>query len=232
MGKVPAVATLVLVHGAWHGAWVWDQVVAGLDARGVRAVPVELPCTTLDDDTAAVVAAMRAIRGTIVLCGHSYGGAVITAAGAGFPQVEHLVYLAAFMPDKDESVRSIARTGPRVPLDAAIVRGDEGTVTVDPRAARDVFYADCPPEVADAATARLRPQGSATFEQRPIGVAWLQCQSTYVVCAQDRALAPELQNRMAAQRSRQAFSLDTSHSPFLSQPAVVADLLAAIALAE
>lgn len=224
-------ATLVLVHGAWHGAWCWDQVVAELGARGVRSVAVELPCTSLDDDTAAVVAAMRGLRGTLVLVGHSYGGAVITGAGAGFPNVEHLVYLAAFMPDKDESVSSIVASGPPVPLNDAVVPSD-GALTVDPARAYDVFYADCPPAVAEAAVARLRPQAAACFDQRPIGLAWLQCQSTYVVCTQDRALAPELQNRMAAQRARQAYQLNASHSPFLSQPTVVADLLAAIGLAE
>src|ERR1700683_5271907 len=102
-------ATVVLVHGAWHGAWCWDQVVGPLEARGIPVVALDLPghgaspepLGDLATDAAALRAALDRVD-TAVVCGHSYGGAVISD-GAEHPAVRHLVYLAAILLDVGES---------------------------------------------------------------------------------------------------------------------------------
>src|SRR5687767_5236401 len=98
---------VVLVHGAWHGPWCWDKVVALLDEEGVPSVAVELPFTSFADDVAATRGVIQAVDGPVVLCGHSYGGAVITEAGH-HPAVEHLVYLTAFALEEGESPAATA----------------------------------------------------------------------------------------------------------------------------
>ena len=90
--------TIVLTHGAFHGSWCFEPLVAELEARGATTALVDLPLTDLTEDAAAVTAVLDAIEGPILLLGHSYGGAVVTVAG-NHPSVERLVYLAALGPD-------------------------------------------------------------------------------------------------------------------------------------
>ena len=220
----------MLVHGLWHGGWAWDGVRAQLANRGIASVAVELPLTGLEDDVAATVAALDAFGGPAVLVGHSYGGAVVTAAGA-HPRVRHLLYLAAFALAEGESVgralpeRDIPPTG----LGAALRFSADGQeVSVDPALAVDLFYADAPAADAAAAVARLRPVHRSVFRGVPATIGWRSRPSTYVVCADDRAVHPELQRAMA-ERAGSRREWPGGHSPALTRPAEVADLVAELA---
>jgi pimeloyl-ACP methyl ester carboxylesterase len=236
-------ATIVLVHGAWHGAWCWDRVVAGLTARGIDAIAVDLPghgasrqpLGDLHGDAAAVGGVLDALDGPAVVCGNSYGGAVISEGAAGHPNVRHLVYLAALMPEAGESCATSIPAPPNdvavsvTELGPAMQFSDDGvTVDVDPVLGRGVFYADCTDVDVDWAVARLGPHPAIALQQ-PIPVAaWRTVPSTYVVCADDRAIAPWIQRALAA-RATHSVEWPTSHSPFLSQPDLVVDLLAGLA---
>ena len=192
--------TVVLVHGAWHGAWCWDKVVAGLDAAGVPVAAVDLPLTSFDDDMSATRAAIDEVGGPVVLCGHSYGGAVITQAG-DHPSVGHLVYVCAFALDEGESTASAA-TGDELPnsdlADAFRFSEDGEMVDLDPEGARTAFYLDCDRAEADAALARLRPMPFSCFTTPVTKAAWRDRPSTYAVCTEDRAVHRELQRVLAA----------------------------------
>jgi pimeloyl-ACP methyl ester carboxylesterase len=220
----------VLVHGLWHGAWAWDGVRARLEAASVPSAAVELPFTSLEDDVAATVAALERFGKPAVLVGHSYGGAVVTAAGE-HPQVTHLLYLAAFALAEGESVgralpeRDIPPTG----LGAALRFSADGQVSVDPALAVDLFYADAPAVAAAAAVARLRSVDRSLFRGVPAAIAWRQRPSTYVVCADDRAVHPDLQRAMAERAGSDPREWPGGHSPALTRPAEVADLIAALA---
>lgn len=216
-------ATAVLVHGLWHGAWCWDAVRAALADRGVASVAVELPLTDLPADVRATREALDALGGPAVLVGHSYGGAVVTAAGT-HPQVRELVYLAAFQLDEGESVSRVLPDLPETRLaDAMRVDGDE--VDVDRDLGSRLLYSDAPPDVAAAAAARLRPVGRRLFRGTPEEVAWRTLPSTYVVCADDQAVHPELQ-RALARRATRSVEWPGGHSPLLTRPGQVADLVA------
>ncbi len=95
-------AQVVLVHGGWHGAWCWDAVIGELRTRDVTVAAPELPLTSFADDIRVVRAALETAGDDIVVCGHSYGGCVISAAAADVPTVRRLVYLCAFMVDAGE----------------------------------------------------------------------------------------------------------------------------------
>jgi pimeloyl-ACP methyl ester carboxylesterase len=158
----------VLVHGLWHGAWCWDAVRAELAARGVDSVAVDLPLTDLAADTRATLAALDRFGRPAVLVGHSYGGAVVTGAGA-HPLVRELVYLAAFQLEDGESVsRTLPQEHhPETRLgDAMRVSGDE--VGLDPDLGLRLLYDDAPADVAAAAAARPRRRWSG--RRRP--AAW------------------------------------------------------------
>ena len=220
---------VVLVHGAWHGAWCWEKVVPLLAARGVAVTTFDLPLTSYDDDVAATNAVLQRAGGSVVLCGHSYGGAVITGAGH-HPSVEHLVYLTAFACDEGESPAATATDAdlPATDLASALEVHDDGTATVNPAMVVDGFYHDCDAADADAAAQRLRPIHMSCFTT-PLGPpAWRTKPSTYVVCNDDHAIHPALQRHMAA-RCTTTVELPTAHSPFLNRPDLVADLLAPLA---
>jgi pimeloyl-ACP methyl ester carboxylesterase len=237
-------ATVVLVHGAWHGAWCFDRVVPLLRDAGTDAVAVDLPGHGDDsgplgeyaDDVARVVAALDALDGDVVLLGHSYGGSVITQAGA-HPSVRHLVYLCAFALTEGESCMSAATGEPgieavshegRPNLGHALVDHDDGTTTLTREGARACLYADTDAATFDWAYARLGPQPMSTLAATPATIATRSIPSTYVVCTDDQAVHPDLQ-RLLARRCTEQVEWAVGHSPFANRPELVADLLVDLA---
>jgi pimeloyl-ACP methyl ester carboxylesterase len=224
--------TVVLVHGAWHGAWCWEPVIARLDAAGVHSVAVDLPSVSsraanLQDDAACVREALDHIAGDVALVGHSYGGAVITEAGA-HPAVAHLVYLTAFALEVGESAAKNDLTGGEsaTALNKAMQFGD-GVLTLEPETAIEAFYHDCSADEARASVNRLRPQSLNALQGEATQAAWREKPATYVVCTDDRALPTALQRSNAA-RIGNSIDWPTSHSPFLSRPDLVAELLSGL----
>jgi pimeloyl-ACP methyl ester carboxylesterase len=233
-----APSTVVLVHGAWHGAWAWSRILPGLAAQGVPTVALDLPghgdsplpLGDLSGDAAFVVEQLGGIGGPVVLVGHSYGGAVITEAASHVPDVERLVYVAAFCLDEGESVSGIANAWPEQAALGAAIRHVDGVFALDPDLAAAALYNTCPPDEIEAAVALLGPQPPASFFQPVTTASWRGLPSTYVVCEQDRAVPPALQRHMA-QRCGEVVVWDCDHSPFLSRIDDTVALLARLAAA-
>ncbi len=221
-------ATIVLVHGAFHGGWCWEPLLPELAARGVDAVTVDLPLTTLNDDAAAIVAVLDTLDGPVTLLGHSYGGAPITVAG-NHPAVERLVYLTAMAPDDGQNA-----TGTDVQIGddfmSAFRLADNGLPEVDPARAPAIFFPDVDPDTAAAFAARLRPgnTGGADLVER---AAWHDKPTSYIVCDADPILLPEGQRAIAERIGATTYEIAGDHSPFLARPAELADLLAPIVTA-
>ena len=223
--------TVVLVHGAWHGPWCWASVLAGLDEHGVPSVAVDLPGPDLHADADHVRGVLDGIDGPVVLAGHSYGGAVITDAGA-HDAVERLAYIAAFALDDGETVAHVDLPGGELgELMGAVRFGDDGSMTLDLGAAGPILYGDCTPADTERALSLLRPQSMACMSQPARAVAWRQHPATYAVCGADRTVPPGFQRAMAERIPDVALVEwpDASHSPFLSRPGDVVDLLAGLA---
>lgn len=228
-------AAVLLVHGAWHGPWCWERVQPLLHDRGIRTLTVDLPTCdrtrggtpTLYDDAATAADAIAGIDGPVIVVGHSYGGCVITEACDGAPNVCHLVYLAAFMPDAGESARQLLDGRRNTELLAGFRNAGDGWLSYEPTLVHQMFYNDCDAATAQWAADNLRPMhGGAGDPVR--NVAWREIPSTFVVTAQDRVILPELQREMA-KRATHVVEWPTSHSPFASQPQLVADLISDIA---
>lgn len=233
---------VVLVHGAWHGAWCWAPLQAELDRRGVASLAIDLPghgstgtsFTDLHGDARAVLDVIETQaalgRTAPVLVGHSYGGAVITEVASRCDDIAHLVYLAAFALETGESVMSALSAMPKreVGLSAAMRPGENGTSLLDPVAAIPALYGTCDPQVAAASVARLSAQPMETMTQPVTGSPLGTVASTYVVCSLDDAVHPDHQ-RIMAERCRTVVTFDTDHSPFASMTTETADLLERIA---
>ena len=236
MTTAAAPATVVLVHGAWHGPWCFDAVVAGLEERGVTVVNVERRrlhepsgelrgVTNSDDNEQIVRAALAEVEGPVVLLGHSFGGVAITTAPLGNSNVKHLVYLTAIMPDTDLAMPAdLANPA----LANAIQVGEDGSTTVQQDLIRDTFYGQCSDEDVERAMSELvRDEAPIPFDA-PRDTAWRQVTTTYVVCTEDQALLAPGQRGLARNADRVA-EWPTDHSPFFSNPSLVIDLLDSLA---
>lgn len=225
---------VVLVHGAWHGAWCFAALQDALDRRGIPSYAIDLPghgastqpLSDMHGDARHVADVLERIGRPAVLVGHSYGGAVITQASS-LHAVDHLVYLAAFALEAGESIASFNASGPRyeVRINHTVQRHDDGTSTLVLPDAIAALYGDCPSEAVAAAVARLSPQPLSTFAQAVDATPSVP--RTYVTCTRDEAIHPD-QQRIMAQRCDREIILETDHSPFLSATNAVADLLAEI----
>lgn len=221
-------ATLVLVHGAWHGAWCWDRVLPGIEATGVPVVTVDLPghgastepLGDLAGDAAALRHVLDGIDGPTVVCGHSYGGAVVAEGAADHPDVRHLVFLSAFPLDIGESCMNaadITLEGDTTSLlGAALQLHDDSTSTLDPDRAAAALYNECTADDARWAIERLDAQAMAELGGVATKAAWRDTPSTYVVCTRDRGVPATLQRALAT-RADTVVELDADHSPFLSR---------------
>lgn len=232
---VAADARVVLVPGGFTGAWMWGDVVSLLEAERIEAVCVDLPTIGEGSGGADFYADARAVRERldrlrppILLCGHSYGGAVITEAAAGpHPAVRELIYLTAAVPAAGDSMVSLMSAAAAQEADAeqeGVTVGDNGLAVLDPDAARRALFNDCEPERADDGLRRLRPMSLAGADQPVSEAAWMQLPSIYVRGSADRmpeALAPGF-----LERTSQIVELPTGHCPNWSRPDLVAALLA------
>ena len=237
-------STFVLVHGAWHGAWCWYKLASQLRARGHMVLAPDLPGHGLDRTPTAevtmaayverIVSVLDGASGPVVLVGHSMGGAVVTQAAEQRPDlVRHLVYVAAFAPGDGQSVLQLARADKDDRLGATMVfAADRKSITLKPETIRGSFYADCPDEDLALAQSLLVPQSPA-----PLGAAvhvsdanYGRVTRSYVECTQDMAVSIGAQRSMPGRTGcRKVYTLDSGHSPFLSKPAKLADILEEIA---
>jgi len=144
---------------------------------------------------------------------------VISMAAAGAPQVEHLVYVCAYVPESGQSVQDI-RGGKRLPW---VQKLDGGLTMADAERAAPLLYGGCDAVTQQWAMRQLRPQCNAAFEEAIGTPGWKEVPSTYVICADDKVIAPELQRDVLAPRTTQVIELDSGHSPFLSIPAELAE---------
>lgn len=213
---------VVLVHGMYHEPLHFKPLAMALRARGFTVHVPRLYRGSLAGDTEAVQAAVDECDGPPIAVGHSHGGAVIT----GLSGIEALVYLAAFIPDVTESCAMLG--GP----DALINRWarphvDGGTFIRSEDAIR-LFYADCRLETARWAAGKLVPQEPGHGRGHPVRAAWKDTPSIDVVCADDRAMDQDLQRRLA-RRCTSSVELASSHSPYLSRPTEVAQIIESVA---
>jgi pimeloyl-ACP methyl ester carboxylesterase len=230
-GRGAASPTLLFVHGACvrDADWWWSAMLAPLTSLGIPTRAVALPSCgegegggalgDLDDDVRACRSAIAQVDGPVVLCGHSYGGMVITGAGLS-EQVTRLLYVTSVMPDVGQSQGELTAGEP-----APWLEPGEDTIGVDPDLVRSHFLQDCDAATIDAALARLTRQSLAPFGQAPGEIAWRSTPSTYIVCTRDLATPAETQRGRirAGVRCRE---FDAGHHPFLSRPHAFAQLLA------
>ena len=238
-------ATFVLVHGAWHGGWCWDEVVPRLKARGHIVEAPDLPGMGRDKTPLGKVelskwtlfvsdVVMQAFE-PVVLVGHSRGGIVISEVAQLVPdRISALVYLAAFLAPAGKTLSDMLAMSPgRDVARDTIVRAADGiTCTIRPEKVVPVFYNTTPPALAARAAALVGPEPLMSFGTpvRTTAERYGRVKRAYIECLQDNAIPIELQRLMReALPCDPVVTLDCDHSPFFSTPDALCDALIKLA---
>jgi pimeloyl-ACP methyl ester carboxylesterase len=233
MGDSSNTPTVILVHGGFADASFWAPVIKELQAHNIPVLAPPNPLRGLALDAEYIASYVNQVDGPVLLVGHSYGGAVISVAGASTPNAVGLVYVAAFALDEGEAFAEIFARFGATPLVAAVrpsnyplTNGQTAVeLTIRPELYQSAFAADLPIEQTAVLAVSQRPF-AAIFEDRAQAAAWKKLPSWAIVATSDRAIPPDGE-RFMAQRAgaRKIVEVDASHSIALSQPAAVADLI-------
>ncbi|MDQ1714128.1 MAG: hypothetical protein QOC60_73 [Frankiaceae bacterium] len=217
-------AHIVLVHGGFADGSGWQQVHDLLTAEGYPVAVVQNPTLSLEDDVAVTRRVIDTQDGPVVLVGHSYGGAVITEAGT-HDNVAALVYVAAFAPDKDESVNTlIADPPPGAPV-PPILPPVDGFLFLDRDKFAASFAADLPADLAQFMADSQVPWGVNALGGAITRPAWRDKPSWYLVATDDRMIPPPAQRAMADRAGSTVSEVAASHSLYVSQARATAEVI-------
>ena len=217
-------ASIVLVHGGFVDGSGWRPLYDLLTRDGYQVAVVQNPTLSLSGDAAATRLVLDAQDGPVVLVGHSYGGAVISEAGT-HEKVEALVYIAAFAPDKDESVNTLLGGFPADGPQPPILAPRDGFLLLDREKFPASFAADVPADVAAFMADSQVPWGVDALGGQVSDPAWRTKPSWYLVTTEDRMIPPPAQRTMSQRAGSTVVEVAASHSVYVSQPAAVADLI-------
>src|SRR5438132_1587089 len=216
---------IVLVHGGFVDGSGWAGVYNILKDKGYNVAVVQSPTKSLAEDVAFTKSAIDSLKSEVVLVGHSYGGVVITEAGT-HPQVTDLVYIAAFAPDKGESVSSlIANPPPGAPV-PPILPPQNGYLFLDNAKFRASFAADVDEARAAFMADSQVPWGVAALAGEVTEPAWKSKPSWYLVATEDKMIPPHAQRQMAARAGATVTEAAGSHAIYVSKPDAVAAFIA------
>jgi pimeloyl-ACP methyl ester carboxylesterase len=217
--------SIVLVHGFWGGAAHWAKAILELSRLGYTDIhATEIPLTSLAEDAERTRKMIRQISGPVVLVGHSYGGAVISEAG-NLPNVQALVYIAAFAPDAGESPGGI--TQKKLPEAAPNLAPDsDGYLWLKVDKFHESFCQDLTAEEGFVMAVTQKAPLASTFGDTITDPAWKHKPSWYQISTQDRMINPENQKMMSERmKARKVIALDAGHASLASQPSKVAALI-------
>jgi pimeloyl-ACP methyl ester carboxylesterase len=215
---------IVLVHGAFVDGGHWEEVYKILRRDGYGVSVVQNPTISLEDDVAVTSRVLARQKGPAVLVGHSYGGAVITEAGND-PKVAALVYIAAFVPDRGESVATVIEGAPPGEPVSPMLPPEDGFLFLDKAKFAASYAADVDPEKASFWADSQVPWGIACLSGAIREPAWRTKPSWYLVATEDKRIPPDAQRAMAKRAGSMVVEAKGSHAIYFSQPKAVAAVI-------
>jgi pimeloyl-ACP methyl ester carboxylesterase len=224
--STPTKPSIVFCHGIWADGSCFNKLVPPLQAEGYEVISAQYGLNSNVEDVAATVRYFGRVSNPIVLVGHSYGGAVITAAGTD-DRVAGLVYIAALGPDETETSEGEQAKFPVTPVFTKIEVADS-RVWMKPEGI-GCFCGDLPEEEQKIVWATANPPAATLFSQNAPGVAWRTKPSWYIVANNDESVHPELERAAAKRMGATTYDIDSSHVPMLSHPDFVLDVIRAAA---
>ena len=218
------VKNIILVHGGFVDGSGWQGVYKALKKSGYAVTIVQNPTFSLADDVAVTKRALANQNGPAILVGHSYGGVVITEAGND-PKVVGLVYIAAFAPDKGESVSALIKDPPPGAPVPPILPPQDGYLFLDKAKFASSFAADVSPDLAEFMADSQVPWGVEALSGAISQPAWKTKPSWYLVSTEDKMIPPDAQRAMSKRAGSTVVEVKGSHAVYVSQPLAVASLI-------
>jgi pimeloyl-ACP methyl ester carboxylesterase len=217
--------TTELVHAAWADASSWNKVIFPLQKLGLCVRSAQIPLTSLTDDLAALKRLLQQVEGPVLLTGHSYAGAVITAAATDNPRIRALVYIAAIAPDGGETVGTLFHRASPHASAPQLSPDPDGFLWLAPDAFSNAVAPDATPEEAALMGATQKPIALKCLRE-PLGApAWKQKPSWFLIAEKDRMISPVTQRFMAERIHARIYSLDVDHTPLVSAPGAVVRII-------
>ena len=216
------IRNVVLVHGAFADGSGWEAVAKILKKDGYKVSVAQPPETSYADDQKYTKAAIDAMGGPVVLVGHSYGGSIITEAGND-PNVQALVYIAAFALDEGESCASIEQAVPQA--SKAFKPDSDGNWWIDQEHFAADFAADIPKEKAEFMAIAQVPISTDAFAHKVTSPAWKTKPTAYMVASSDRSINPIQERMMAKRANAKTVEVKASHVAYMSHPKETAKLI-------
>lgn len=230
MTNVKTDTTVVLVHAAWADGSSWNKVTAELQQNGFKVVAAQIPLTSFTDDVAVLKKVLLQQKGPIVLAGHSYGGAVITAAAAGNPSVKALIYIAAVVPDEGETVGDVFHRVPPHPGAPKLEPDADGFLWLTVDAFRSAVAPNASASETALMAATQKPIALKCLAEPMTNPAWREKPTWFLIAEKDLMVSPETQRFTAARMKSNVVSLPVDHTRLASKPDAVADLITAAAV--
>jgi pimeloyl-ACP methyl ester carboxylesterase len=218
------VKNIVLVHGGFVDGSGWKGVYNTLEKKGYNITIVQNPTISLADDVAVTKRIIAAQDGPVILVGHSYGGVVITEAGND-PKVVGLVYVAAFAPDRGESVETLIKNAPAGAPVPPLLPPQDGFLLLDRSKFAPSFAADVNPGLAAFMADSQVPWGVQALSGMVGEPAWKSRPSWYLVTTEDKMIPPDAQRAMSKRAGSKVVEVKGSHAVYVSQPRAVASLI-------
>jgi pimeloyl-ACP methyl ester carboxylesterase len=219
-----ATGAVVLVHGGFVDGSGWEDVYKILKKAGYNVSIVQNPTLSLEDDVAVTKRVIAAQNGPVLLVGHSYGGVVVTEAGND-PKVAGLVYIAAFAPDRGESVAALIKDPPPGAPVPPILPPQDGYLLLDKAKFAAAFAADVPAEKAGFMADSQVPWGVAALSGSITEPAWKTKPSWYLIATDDRMIPPPAQQFMSKRAGSTVVETKGSHAVYVSKPEAVAAII-------
>jgi pimeloyl-ACP methyl ester carboxylesterase len=219
----PETATVVVVHGAWADGSSWQAVIRPLEDRGLNVIAAPIPLTSLSDDAAALKRTIARTQGPVILAGHAYAGAVI--ATANDERVKALVYVSALAPDKGETVAQVFYKDETHPKAPQLTRDTAGFIWMPDEGFANAFAQNATRDQLALSKAVQRPISVKSIQEPALAPAWKSKPTWYLVAEEDRMINPKTQHFMAERMKATVKSFAVDHTPLLTAPDKVVDII-------
>jgi pimeloyl-ACP methyl ester carboxylesterase len=221
--QFPPNSTIVLVHAAWADGSCWRNIILPLERRGLHVICAPIPLTSLTNDVTALSQVLERTSGPVVLVGHAYSGAVIAAVRED--RVKSLVYITALAPDEGETVAKVFYLNPNSPEAPKMVPDSHGFVWLPDNAFSRAITHKASVDESKIAAALQRPLGVHCIQEPALKPTWKTKPSWFLVAEEDRMINPKTQRFMANRMGAKVHSFPVDHSPMISDPQVVINVI-------
>lgn len=216
-------ATVVVVHGAWADGSSWQAIIRPLEDRGLNVIAAPIPLTSLSDDAAALKRTIARTQGPVIVAGHAYAGAVI--ATAIDERVKGLVYVAALAPDEGETVAQVFYKDETHPKAPQLVPDADGFIWMPDEGFANAFAQNATHAQLALSKAVQRPISVKSIQEPASAPAWKSKPTWYLVAEEDRMINPKTQQFMAERMRATVRSFAVDHTPLLTAPDKVVDII-------